>query len=147
LAAQAVKEDVMLALEKFGFAPFDEIIDSLVPVDARTGWLWHGFSPEADIRESADGYLIELDLPGLTEKDVEITLEGHHLTVKGERKAPEVDGYNRRERGYGRFERVFHLPDDSDPARIEAKAKNGVLTVNVPKAESAKPRTISVVAS
>ena len=97
------------------------------------------------IWEDEDQFTIELDLPGLTEKDVAVTLEGKHLTIKGERKLTESANYTRRERGFGSFERVFHLPDDVDVTKIEAKAHNGVLTLRLPKAEAAKPKTINVV--
>jgi len=106
------------------------------------GW-WQCFSPSADIREAEAGYEIELDVPGLGEKDIEIVLENRHLTLRGERK-PTEGNYTRRERSFGRFERVFHLPEDADLQRIEAKARNGVLTVKVPRLESAKPRSIEV---
>ena len=136
----------MFAIERFDFAPFNRVFDALVP-PAATAWKYLGYSPSADIRETAEGYTIELDLPGLTEKDVRVTLEARELTVQGERKAQETDGYTRRERGFGTFERVFHLPEDVDVGHIEAKSKNGVLTLRLPRAESAKPKTINIVAS
>ncbi|MGC4117358.1 MAG: Hsp20/alpha crystallin family protein [Myxococcales bacterium] len=132
----------MLTIQKFGFSPIDQVLDTFDTV-ARQGYSWECFSPSADIRETKDGYAIDLDLPGMTEKDVAVTLEGKHLTVKGERKSEDGE-FTRRERGFGAFERVFHLPDDVDSARIEAKAKNGVLTVQLPKAEAAKPKTIAI---
>lgn len=132
----------MLAIQRFGFAPIHPVFNEAVE---RTP-TWECYAPAVDVREAAEGYTIELDLPGLTEKDVEVTLEGKHLTIKGERKAPEGGGYTRRERGFGAFERVFHLPDDVDGARVQAKARHGVLTVTLPRAESAKPKTIAVVA-
>lgn len=134
----------MLTIQKFGFSPIDQVLENFDTV-AREANGWECFSPSADIRETKDGYAIDLDLPGMTEKDVAVTLEGKHLTVKGERKAEEGE-FTRRERGFGTFERVFHLPDDVDVARIEAKAKNGVLTVTLPKAEAAKPKSINIVA-
>ena len=135
----------MLTIQKFGFSPIDQVLDQFDSV-AREGWSWECFSPSADVRETKDGYAIDLDLPGLTEKDVAVTLEGKHLTIKGERKAEDGVEFTRRERGFGNFERVFHLPDDVDVTHIEAKAKNGVLTLTLPKAEASKPKTISIVA-
>ena len=133
----------MLTLRNFTFNPIDQVLDGYESF-AREGATWQCFSPAADVRETKEGYAIELDLPGLTEKEVEVTLEGKHLTVRGERK-PQDGELTRRERGFGTFERAFHLPDDVDRARIEAKAKNGVLTVTLPKAEASKPKTIAVV--
>ena len=140
----------MLTIQRFGFNPIDQMLGNPFGMiragipDARENFR-ECFTPMADIRETADGYAIDIDLPGLTEKDVEITLEGLHLTIKGERKATSETQYTRRERGFGYFERIFRLPDDVDNARIEAKAKNGVLTLTLPKSEAAKPRTISIV--
>lgn len=105
---------------------------------------WQHFSPAADVRETADAYLLEIDIPGLSEKDIEVVLENDELTLRGERKASDGASYSRRERAEGRFERSFRLADDVDTKRIEASAKNGVLTVKLPKAEQAKPRTIAV---
>jgi len=121
--------------------PFRQALNAAAAPD-RMGW-WQCFSPSADIREAEAGYEIELDVPGLGEKDIEIVLENRHLTLRGERK-PTEGNYTRRERSFGRFERVFHLPEDADLQRIEAKARNGVLTVKVPRLESAKPRSIEV---
>jgi HSP20 family protein len=137
----------MMSLQRFGYSPFDEVLDTLDSVAGTPGrgWSWSAFSPAADVAETADGYRLEFDLPGLTEKDVTVTLEGKHLTLTGNRKAPEGETYTRRERGFGAFERVFHLPDDVDVGHIVAKAKNGVLTVTLPRAESAKPKSIDIV--
>lgn len=124
---------------------FDELLnlDHTATNQAR-GWRWQCFSPSADVHETQDAYQIELDIPGLSEKDIELTLENRHLTLRGERKPNEEANYTRRERAYGRFERVFHLPEDADQANIEARARNGVLTVSIPKLEQAKAKTIVV---
>jgi HSP20 family protein len=115
-------------------------------VDPQSGaaWRWTNYSPAADVRATSASYVIELDVPGMSDKEIEVTLEDRHLSLKGERKAVEGDGYTRQERPSGAFERVFHLPEDADVGRIEARAKNGVLTVEIPKRESARPKTIAV---
>ncbi len=105
---------------------------------------WQTFSPTADVRETEDAYVLEFDVPGMSEKDIEVVVEQSQLTLRGERKAMEAKSYSRQERSFGRFERAFHLADDVDATRIEASAKNGVLTVKLPKAEKAKPRAIAV---
>jgi HSP20 family protein len=105
---------------------------------------WQHVSPPADIRETADAYVLEIDVPGLSERDIEVVLENGELTLRGERKPAEGASYSCRERAMGRFERSFRLADDVDSKRIEASAKNGVLTVKLPKAEQAKPRSIEV---
>lgn len=135
----------MLAIQRFDFTPFDQVLDSVAQAAEGT-WTCECFAPVADVSQTEAGYRIDIDLPGLTESDVQVTVEGKHLTVKGERKAPENgETYTRQERAFGEFQRVFHLPDDVDVTRIEAKAKAGVLTLSLPKAESAKPKTIQVV--
>lgn len=135
----------MLTIQRFGFNPIDPFGMFKTGINEARENFRECFSPFADVREITDGYAIDIDLPGLTEKDVEITLEGLHLTIKGERKSLSEAQYTRRERGFGSFERIFRLPDDVDNARIEAKAKNGVLTLTLPKSEAAKPRTISII--
>jgi HSP20 family protein len=132
----------MLALRTLPFdlmTPFENALRN-----EPRGWRWQCFSPSTDVRENQDGYVIELDIPGLTEKEIEVTLESRHLTLRGERKPVEDGNYTRRERSFGQFERIFHLPEDADTSRVEALARNGVLTVSIPKLEQAKARTIAI---
>ena len=113
----------MFAIEKYGYAPtIDEVLDTFMPAGTGTGWTSNAYSPATDVVEGPEGYVLELDLPGLTEKDVQVTVESNRLLVAGERKAPQKEGYTRMERSFGRFERVFNLPDDVDTAHIDAKA-------------------------
>lgn len=137
----------MLTIRSFGFPSIEAAFNSFqnyIPTRA-TNWSCESYSPEVDIRESENAYTIEIDLPGLTEKDIQITLENRQLSLKGERKSNSDDHYERRERGFGAFERVFGLPDDVDLTKIEAKSQHGVLRITLHKAESAKPKTIAVV--
>lgn len=140
----------MLAIRPFDFASFETAIRAfggLLPRrHACENWSCQSFSPEADIREEENKYLIEVDLPGLTEKDIQITLENNHLSLKGERNTAVKEEYIRRERCSGSFERLFKLPDNIDAEHIEAKAHNGVLRISVPKSEKVKPKTIPVIA-
>lgn len=133
----------MLALRNPMFADLFASLDGSADRNS-IGWRWQTFSPAADVQASEKGYLIELDVPGLTEKELELVLESQHLTVRGERKPVENATYSRSERTWGRFERVFHLPEDADVEKLDASVRNGVLTVSVPRAESAKPRSITV---
>ena len=103
--------------------------------------------PAVDIKEEADRFVIHADIPGVDPKDIEITMEGGMLTIKGERKSEKRDegeGYKRVERVSGTFYRRFSLPDTADAERIEAKGKNGVLEVILPKQEKVQPRRITV---
>lgn len=103
--------------------------------------------PAVDIKEEADRFLITADLPGVDPKDIEITMDNGILTIKGERQSEvrdEKEGYKRVERVSGTFYRRFSLPDTADAERIEAKGKDGVLQVILPKHEKVQPRKIEV---
>jgi HSP20 family protein len=103
--------------------------------------------PAVDIKEETGRFLITADLPGVDPKDIEITMENGILTIKGERQSEvrdETEGYKRVERVSGTFYRRFSLPDTADADRIEAKGKDGVLQVILPKHEKVQPRKIEV---
>jgi HSP20 family protein len=105
------------------------------------------FSPRVDITEQPDHYRIDVDLPGVEASTVSVTVEHSVLTIAGERKdekRAEAKGYYRYERVHGSFSRAFRLPEDVDSEHITAASKNGVLTVQIPKAAVAKPRSIEV---
>jgi len=109
--------------------------------------LWASRSPAVDVRENEDGYLMEAELPGLSEKDVELKVEDNILTLsskKEEGKEEQKDGYLIRERCRTEFARTFVLPKDVDRENIKAEFKNGLLNVSIPKAPEAKPRRIDV---
>ena len=103
--------------------------------------------PQVDISESEDNYLLEADLPGLSEKDIDVKVENDLLTVSSnvekEEKRKEK-GFLVRERSSRSFCRSFVLPKDVDRDGIVAKFNNGVLQLSMPKAEAAKPKQISV---
>lgn len=103
--------------------------------------------PAVDIKEEKDRYIIHADLPGVQAKDIDITMENGILTIKGERSAnkeEDHEGYKRVERVYGTFYRRFSLPDTADTDKIEAKSKDGVLDIVVPKHAKVQPRRITV---
>jgi HSP20 family protein len=100
-----------------------------------------------NIWQDEDCFFVELELPGLLEKDLELTVIGNELTIKGTRPEPELrEGVtvHRRERFSGPFTRVVHLPLEVDEDKVEASFLNGVLTITLPKAEIAKARRIPV---
>ena len=127
----------LLSMEKW----FDDFLD--------TG-LWggsNGVTPAVDVRETESGYLMEVDLPGHTEKDVEVKLDNNLLTIsskKDEKHEEKKDGYLVKERRYASFSRSFVLPEEVDREKIDAQFKNGVLTLSFPKTPSAKPKLIEV---
>ena len=105
------------------------------------------FVPAADVAVSDDDLVLTMDLPGFTVDDVSIEVQDTVLTVRGERKRPEVsDGtsYVHVERPSGAFERRILVPKGVDPDRITASLADGVLSLIVPKPERLKPKAITI---
>jgi len=106
-----------------------------------------GFVPALDLSETGEGYLVEAALPGLKPEDLEITVENNVLTIKGQTRQ-EVDdkqrNFHRIERRFGSFQRTIGLPTSVKADAIQAELTNGVLRLEIPKAEEVKPRKISV---
>jgi len=105
------------------------------------------WSPAVDASESETAIEIKADLPGMTEKDIDVTVENNTLTIKGERKFENEDkreNYHRIERQYGSFYRSFQLPNTVDVTKINADFKNGILELALPKREETKPKKISI---
>jgi HSP20 family protein len=102
--------------------------------------------PRTNLTDTGAGLVLEMDLPGLTDKDVNVTLVQDVLTLSGERKTEVPDGYavHRRERLPIRFSRSYALPAKVDPEKASATMKDGVLTVTLEKAPEVRPREISV---
>jgi HSP20 family protein len=103
--------------------------------------------PAVDIKEEADRFVILADLPGVDPKEIEVTMENGMLAIRGERKLEKEDernGFRRVERVRGTFYRRFSLPDTADAERIQARGKDGVLEIVLPKHEKLQPRKISV---
>ena len=109
--------------------------------------LARGSYPALNMWEDDDNLMIEAELAGFAMDDLEMYVTGgNQLSVKGERKPPEVsDGtWHRRERGFGSFSRVVELPHPVDADKVTAEFEHGVLRITLPKAEEAKPRRIEV---
>lgn len=109
--------------------------------------VWTTRVPAVDVKEEEKRYLMEVELPGLTEKDIELKVEDNILTLsskKEESKEEKKNGYLLRERQSSEFCRTFVLPKDANHAEINAEFKNGLLVVNVPKKPEAQPRKIDV---
>ena len=105
------------------------------------------FAPQVDVRENADAYVIQADMPGVRDDDIDVHLEDGRLTISGARhelKEHDDDTLHIAERRYGTFTRTFVLPREADTEHIEAKLDSGVLTVTVPKRADAKPRKIAI---
>jgi len=105
------------------------------------------WNPAVDIIENNDQFILKAEIPGMTKDDVKITLENNVLTIRGEKKneSEKKEGdYHRIERSYGSFERSFSVPGTIKVNEIDAQYKDGVLTLTLPKAEEAKPKSIEV---
>lgn len=105
------------------------------------------WSPAVDIYETADSIVLKAELPGLSRENIDIQVRDNTLTLKGERRFErEVkdENYLRIERSYGAFQRGFSLPAVIQQDKIKATFKDGVLEVNLPKAEEAKPKQVKI---
>ena len=104
------------------------------------------WSPVVDIAENDGGYLLKVEIPGVPEDAVSVRMEGHTLSVQGERKPEWGDDvrYLRMERAYGTFSRIFQLPENVNPDSVEARFKHGLLEIHIAKSEASKPRVIKV---
>jgi HSP20 family protein len=110
-----------------------------------TGAAW---APPLDMFERNDKFVVAVELPGIEPGDVEVSVEDSTLTIKGHREFVHEDttneSFQRIERRYGAFSRTLTLPSTADVEKVEASFDKGVLTVEIPKREEAKPRKITV---
>ena len=103
-----------------------------------------GSNPAVDVREEETRYLVEAELPGMSEDDIEVKLDGNVLSISSKKKEEKREGYLRRERRSAAFHRRFSLPSDVKQDAVKAEFNNGLLTVDLPKSEASKPRNIAV---
>lgn len=103
--------------------------------------------PKVDVKEDKDKYTVFVDVPGVDTDDIDIEMDGHTLTIRGERKIEKEeksDDYFRMERSVGKFCRQFVLPDTIDSDKIQAQTKKGVLTITLPKIIEQKLKKIQI---
>ena len=103
--------------------------------------------PAFDISETENEYMVTAELPGIDEKDIDVTLSDGVLTVKGQKKQEKEDNgenYHRVERSYGSFQRSFRIPEKVETETVDAAYKDGVLKLTLKKAEETKPKKIEV---
>jgi len=115
----------------------------------RTGLRPHGdqWTPLVDILDTEEAIILTAEVPGLEIGDISLEVTNHYLTLRGQRLFPHGDGnvhYHQLERAYGSFERLFHLPDEIDQARINASLRDGVLKIVLPKQPAQHAYTIPV---
>jgi len=108
------------------------------------------WAPPIDVVEEPDRLVFRAELPGVSKDDIDVKVENGTLVLRGEKKQvseKESDTVHRIERFYGTFTRSFTLPSNLDTDKIEARYKDGVLELLIPKAEEAKPRKIQIQAA
>ena len=106
-----------------------------------------GWAPPLDVHEDKEKFSVRVELPGMKREDIEVTLQDGALVISGERTEETVQEgteVHRQERSYGKFTRALTLPAAVADNQVAAQYKDGVLTVTLPKAEEAKPKSITV---
>lgn len=143
------------------FNEFTNIQDRLNELFAQPGGFFSGpislfrgaeptgtaFVPPVNVYEDEHNIIVTAELPGIEEKDLNITVENNVLTITGERKMEtevKKENFQRVERRYGRFTRSFTLPPTVDPENVNAEFNNGVLKLTLTKREEAKPKQIKI---
>jgi HSP20 family protein len=127
----------------------DRLFGSLfdTPVTPGSGGGLRRWIPAMDLDEEGNQYVLRADLPGVSEKDVNVEFEDNVLTVSGQRKAEHEErreGLHRVERASGSFSRSLTLPEGIDPDSVKASFDKGVLEVRIPKPEQRKPRRVAI---
>lgn len=126
-------------------SPFDRDFERLF--DVFSGQETDFFAPSCEITDTEKSYRVSLDIPGLKKEEIDIEVKENALYITGERKfetKSEKDNVLRTERKYGKFSRVFSLPQNVNTEMIEARFEDGVLEVNLPKEEKAQSKKIAI---
>lgn len=121
-----------------------EFFGQTPPKMVATEGLW---SPLVDVHETKDGFLLQVELPGVKQEDIQVSIEGDTLTLRGERKREskvDENQYYRVERNYGGFQRSIVLPCVVDPDQVKATYRDGVLEIRLPKKEEAKAIKVEI---
>jgi HSP20 family protein len=128
---------------EFGFGRLTSLQDELDRLfGGQAAW-----APALDVQEDKDNFRVRVELPGLKREDIDVSLDDGAVVISGERKTEMVaEGteVHRQERYYGKFSRALTLPSAIAGDKVTAAYKDGILTVTLPKAEEAKPKTIAV---
>ncbi len=125
----------------------NRLIDGLFGRTAPAAGFDRVWAPPVDMYETKDEVVVTVEVPGVSEKDVHLSITGDLLTIKGERSLRhevKEDSYYRTERWFGRFERTLPLPMPVQADKVKATYRDGVLTVKLPKTEEIKPKEIKI---
>lgn len=121
-------------ISRFSFLPFEPVEDKQL-------------FPSTDVIEGKKNIIVNVEMPGMNQKDIDITLSGRLLTIKGEKKREEKeegDNYHRIETFYGSYHRSIELPAEVDASSVEATYKKGVLKVALRKTKASDTKTIQI---
>lgn len=128
----------------------DRFFDDVLPLrwfEDSEELLETAWAPRADMSETDNEIVVNIDLPGLSKQDITVNMQENNLTISGERKKESTTkepGYIRQERFYGKFHRSFLIPQAVKENQINASFKDGVLSIHVPKVEKTKPHKIEI---
>lgn len=134
--ARYARDPFTFARDLFGWDPFGEMRSTNAT-----------FVPGFEVKETTDSFIVRADLPGVEEKDLDVSLHNGVLSVTGSRAAEqrkEGEAYYVYERQFGSFTRSFSLPDTADGEKVDAKLAAGVLTITIGKRAEARPRKITL---
>jgi len=134
------------------YSPFakdmNQLLDNFFKGNSDSSFVDTGtWAPAVDIKEEKNCFVVIADIPGVDKKDIHVSLENNLLTIHGKRRFEETEkkeNYSRTERIQGQFYRRFSLPQNVDESKIDAKYKNGVLRVSIPKKEAVMEKRIEV---
>jgi len=125
----------------------NRLFDNFLGEPSVSGLMARAWAPAVDMYETKNEVVVSVELPGISEKDIHLSITGDLLTIQGERhRSDEVrDGSPyRRERWFGKFERTLALPMPVETGQVKATYRDGVLTVKLPKVEEIKPKEIKI---
>lgn len=139
-----LRDEIDRLFEEVSLSPFQGRMSPLSPL-RRLRADWALAAPAIDVIDGPEAITVRADLPGMAPEDVDVELREGVLTIRGEKKEHREKGekegeYYLSERSYGAFERVLRLPEGADPDKIEARMAQGVLTLTIPKTETARAK-------
>ncbi len=137
-------DSLQLLRDLTGWDPFREMTP-FTPFVSRTPMA--AFAPQFEVKETKDAFIFKADLPGVEEKNIDVSLTGDRLTVSGlreEEERHEGERFFAYERAFGNFTRAFTLPDGVDGDQVGAELKDGVLTLHIAKKPEHQPKKISI---
>lgn len=147
--ARSLRDEIDRMFDQFALSmgPFARTPLLRAPLAWDTG-AWQGaFLPRVDLKETDEGFVLTAELPGMTKDSIDLTVAEDSVTLKGERKEEKEEKgehFHSRETSFGAFERLIPLPGAVDVDKVEAKMKDGVLTLRLVKAEKTRKREIKI---